>query len=96
MEVTQQAASKVVAEMEAMGILEVAPTKDRRAKRIRLSRRAWRAVRLGRLARQRIEKQLIKATGEESYETAKSILVECLQTLGGVERIQSRRVRPPG
>jgi len=95
MEVTQQAASKVVAELSSLGILEILPAADRRAKIVRLSERGAKAVQLGRQARKRIERRLIQALGSESYELAKSILSLGLETLGGIERIRSRRVQPP-
>lgn len=95
MEVTQQAASKAVAELIRLRILEEAPAKDRRVKRIRLSRRGWRVVELGRRARGEIEKRLIRATGKREHARAKATLLSCLQVLGGVERIRSRRVRQP-
>ena len=95
MEVTQQAASKTVAELIGLGILEVAPAKDRRAKRIRLSQRGWDCVRLGRRARAQIDRRLVSAAGKKNYEIARSILVTYLRALGGMERIRSRRVRAP-
>jgi DNA-binding MarR family transcriptional regulator len=95
MDVTQQAASKVVAELIGLGILEAAPAKDRRAKRIRLSQRGWNCVRLGRRARALIDRRLVNAAGAKNYEIAKSILVTYLQALGGMDRIRSRRVRAP-
>lgn len=94
MEVTQQAASKVVAELIKLGALEVAVARDRRTKRIRLSRRGWRAVKLARKVRAQIEKRLMKAVGLTRYDEAKRILLRALDELGGVERIQSRRIRP--
>jgi DNA-binding MarR family transcriptional regulator len=95
MDVTQQAASKIVAELIHLGIVEAIPAKDRRAKRVRLSRRGWRCVHLGRRARTRIDNLLIRATGKKSYEKAKSTLLTCLRALGGIERIRSRRIRAP-
>jgi DNA-binding MarR family transcriptional regulator len=95
MNVTQQAASKAVAELIGLKILEAAPAKDRRAKSIRLSERGWQSVRLGRRARAKIDELLVTATGEKDYQRAKSILLTCLRALGGVERIRSRRVRRP-
>ena len=95
MEVTQQAASKTVAELIGLGILEAAPAKDRRAKRIRLSQRGWDCVRLGRRARAQIDRRLVSAAGKKNYEIARSILVTYLRALGGMERIRSRRVRAP-
>ncbi|HUI77756.1 MAG TPA: MarR family transcriptional regulator [Bryobacteraceae bacterium] len=94
MEVTQQAASKVVGEMLKLGILESVDTEDRRARQIRLSRRGWQSVRLVRKARRQIETRLIAKTGSD-YTKAKGILLECLAELGGLERIESRRIREP-
>jgi DNA-binding MarR family transcriptional regulator len=95
MEVTQQAASKIVAELIHLGILEAVPAKDRRAKRIRLSHRGWSCVKLGRRVREQITSRLIAAVGREACEQAKSTLVTCLRALGGIERIRSRRIRAP-
>ena len=95
MEVTQQAASKVVRELIGLGILESMPARDRRATRIRLSERGWRSVRIARRARSRLKKRLMNAIGEGDYEHARSTLLVCLQTLGGISRVRSRRVRPP-
>ncbi len=95
MEVTQQAASKAVAELAELGILDLIPGVDRRAKRVRLSRRGWRVVRLGRKIRRQIESRLIRAAGKEQYDTGKSILSACLEGLGGMDRIRSRRILPP-
>jgi len=95
MEVTQQAASKAVAELAELGIVDFAPSADRRAKKVRLSLRGWNAVRLGRQARRQIESQLIRVLGAEPYETAKSVLSTGLEALGGLERARSRRILPP-
>jgi DNA-binding MarR family transcriptional regulator len=95
MDITQQAVSKIVAELIDIGILEALPAKDKRAKRIRLSPKGWRCVRLGRRARTRIDKLLVRAAGRNGYENAKSTLLTCLRALGGVERIRSRRIRAP-
>src|SRR5215468_1976830 len=58
MSVSQQAASKAIAELLRRGIVESRPAADRRARRIRLSKRGWDAVRLSRSARQAIEARL--------------------------------------
>jgi DNA-binding MarR family transcriptional regulator len=94
MEVTQQAASKVVAELISLGAIEATTAHDRRTKRIRLSRRGWRAVKLARKVRAKIEKRLVKAVGVTRYDEARRILLRGLDELGGMERIQSRRIRP--
>jgi len=95
MEVTQQAASKVVAELAERGVIDIVPGFDRRAKRVRLSLRGWTVVRRGRQIRREIESRLIRAAGAEQYEIAKSILSACLEALGGMERVRSRRILPP-
>ena len=94
MEVTQQAASKAVAELLRLELIEVIETAgDRRAKQIRLSTKGWRSVKQSRKIRAGIEKQLLKATEAARYDEAKRTLVDCLQELGGVERIKTRRIR---
>jgi len=95
MEVTQQAASKAVAELLRLGAVEAVGGKDRRFKRIRLSNEGWRCVRTARKVRRQIERRLLKAVGSRKHGEAKGILLECLGELGGLERIRSRRIRPP-
>ena len=95
MEISQQAASKAVAEILAIGLLEEAPSPDRRSKRIRLSDEGWRFVKTMRRTRKKVEKKLLAKVGKESYDAAKATLLLCLQELGQVERIRSRRVRAP-
>lgn len=94
MEVTQQAASKIVGEMVELGILESVVAEDRRARHIRLSERGWQSVRLARKARRKVEARLIAKTGA-AYIAAKETLLECLTELGGLQRIRSRRIREP-
>ena len=55
MEITQQAASKIVAELTRLGIFETASAGEERNKCIRLSERGWQGVRLRRRTRARIE-----------------------------------------
>ena len=93
--VTQQAASKTIAEMIRLGILEAKPALDRRAKLIRISNRGWESIRFSRRARARIDRRLATRVGATKYRAMKSYLVECLTELGGAEIIRSRRVREP-
>jgi DNA-binding MarR family transcriptional regulator len=95
MEVTQQAASKSVAELIRLGVLEAEPGDDRRERRVRLSKRGWGAVKTARRHRRQIERRLLRALGAPRYERAKSILIEALEALGGAGRIRTRRVRQP-
>lgn len=95
MEVTQQAASKTVAELAELGVVELAPAADRRSRRARLSLRGWSMVRLGRQVRKHIENRLIHVAGAEQYESTKAAVTAYLEALGGMERVRSRRVRLP-
>ena len=95
MGVTQQAASKVVAELAGIGIVELSSAEDRRAKKVRLTARGWESVHAGRRLRQQIAKRLSAAVGEKEYESARATLLACLEVLGGLPSIRSRRVRPP-
>ncbi|PYV79046.1 MAG: MarR family transcriptional regulator [Acidobacteria bacterium] len=116
MDVTQQAASKMIAELVQLGILElvpardrrakwvrlsnrgwrcVVPARDRRAKWVRLSNRGWRCVELGRRSRAKIESRIMRAAGKSKYEMAKLTVLSCLESLGEIERIRSRRIRAP-
>ena len=95
MGVSQQMASKTVAELVHLEILEKCPGEDRRAKRIRLSERGWKGVRAARQTRTEIHARLRKTIGERDYERARKALVACLGELGGTERIRGRRIPQP-
>ncbi|HEY6490434.1 MAG: MarR family transcriptional regulator [Terracidiphilus sp.] len=95
MGVTQQAASKTVAEMVRLGILESKTAADKRAKVIRISERGWESIYVSRRARAVIDRKLARIVGDEPYGRMKLELIECLTQLGGTERIRSRRVREP-
>jgi DNA-binding MarR family transcriptional regulator len=95
MKVTQQAASKMAAELIHLGLAEALSNKDRRAKRIRLAQRGRKCVQLGRRFRARLEMQLIRSAGKKNYEAAKATVLNCLEVLGGIEKICSRRIRAP-
>jgi DNA-binding MarR family transcriptional regulator len=95
MNVSQQAASKSIAELVKGGVVESRPAKDRRARRVRLSKRGWDAVRSSRRARQTIEARLQHAVGEKAYDDARATLIACLDALGGLSRVRTRRIRSP-
>ena len=95
MKVSQQAASKQVAELAELGALDVAAAADRRQKTVRLSPRGRSLVELSRKHRRQIEKRLIRAAGEKAYRATCAILSQYLESLGGWERVRSRRVLPP-
>lgn len=93
MGVTQQAASKAVAELARLGVVEVGPAEDRRQKAVRLSARGWEAVRAARRARAAVERRLQRALGTAAYDRARLTLVDALDALGGIAGIRGRRVR---
>lgn len=97
MGVTQQAASKSIADLVRLGAVAVtqAPT-DRRAKLISLSASGWDAVRQTRRTRARLENKLRNRLGPDRYADARQTLRDCLNLLGGISRINSRRIRQPG
>src|SRR6185312_476504 len=95
MGVTQQAASKAVAELVRLGVVEIAEAPDKRAKNIRLTTRGWEGVQYSRRSRRRLEAKLERQLGMKRYLETRKALRECITTVGGAGRIQSRRVRQP-
>lgn len=98
MGVSQQAASKAVAELVRLGVVCIAPPPDgadRRAKLLQLTDIGWRGVTEARRARERLERQLEKKLGSVRYASIRAALRECLELMGGVKRIRNRQLRPP-
>jgi len=95
MQVTQQAVSKAVAELAHLGVLEVLPGADKRSKIVRLSARGWHIVKESRRIRRQIDRRLIHTAGAAPYGRARRILVQCLEALGGMDPVRSRRIPPP-
>ena len=95
MGVTQQAASKSVAELVALKIVKTAPAPDRRARTVCLTERGWNCIREARRLRKQVDRRLEKLLGTQNYSHAKSALMAGIEELGGVERIRTRRVREP-
>ena len=95
MAVSQQAASKAVAELVNLGILEQTRGADRRSKVIRMSARGWEAVRRSRRVRAAIYRKLEEALGPAACERTKRHLIAALDLIGGAESILARRVKQP-
>lgn len=96
MEVTQQAASKVVAELEALGYLErVADGADARVRRIRLTKRGRGAVAASRKARAALMRKLEARHGKGAIDASRATLAAVLGDLGGAAAVRTRRVRMP-
>lgn len=95
LEVTQQAASKTVAELEKLGYVEEAGSEDARVRRVRLSSRGQAAVDKGRALRAGLEERWKRAHGSRALEEARGLLADLLESLGGAEAVRTRRVRQP-
>jgi DNA-binding MarR family transcriptional regulator len=95
LEVTQQAASKTVAELEKLGYVEEAGSEDARVRRVRLSARGQAAVDTSRAARAGLEERFRRSHGSRALEEARKLLADVLESLGGSEAVRSRRVRLP-
>ena len=94
--VTQQAASKVVAELSSLSYLtQTADPADRRVRRIALSPLGEKSVAAARAARRTLESKLTRKLGPATMRTARRALVALLDAAGGLESVQRRRARPP-
>lgn len=96
MGVTQQAASKVVAELQALGYLaRTVDPGDARVRRVGLSARGGAAVATTRAVRADIERELAAALGADRVEAARRAALDALEWAGGADAVRTRRVRPP-
>jgi DNA-binding MarR family transcriptional regulator len=95
-EVTQQAASKAVADLERRGYVTGArDPADRRARLIALTARGERAIARARRHRADLERELADRFGARRTTAARRLLLEIVAELGGEPAIRGRRVRPP-
>lgn len=96
LDMTQQGASKAVAELERLGYVErAADPRDARIRRIRLTGRGRAAVAAARRARRSVEERLERRCGAERLAASRAVLVELLDELGGTAAARRREVRPP-
>lgn len=96
MGVTQQAASKAVADLERRGLVrrEPAPA-DARTKLLHLTEHAFGAVEATRVLRREVQEELEAAYGTERVDDARELLASIIGRFGGEDAIRGRRVRPP-
>lgn len=93
---TQQGASKAVAELERLGYCERTPdAADARVRRVRLTARGRDAVTAARGARTALEKRLAGRFGERRLADHRELLSRLLDELGGTAAVERRSVRPP-
>jgi DNA-binding MarR family transcriptional regulator len=94
--VSQQAASKSVADLERRGyVRRAADPADGRARHAALTERGEAAIAAGRRHRAAVEAELATRLGAERVEAARLTLVDVLEALGGGAAVRGRRVRPP-
>lgn len=96
LDMTQQGASKIVAELAALGYVKrITDSEDARIRRVALSRRGQAAVSASREARAEAEAALSATCGAGRLRTARTVLLAALENAGGVESVRHRRVRAP-
>ncbi|WP_370961786.1 MarR family winged helix-turn-helix transcriptional regulator [Amycolatopsis sp. cg9] len=96
MGVTQQAASKAVADLERRGLLRREPSPDdARTKLLHLTGHALAAVEATRVLRQELQEELVAEYGAGRVEDARDLLASVIGRFGGDAAIRGRRVRPP-
>ncbi len=96
MGVSQQAASKAVADLERRGLLRREPDPaDARTKLLHLTEHAVAAVEATRVLRQELQEELVAEYGAGRVEAARALLASVIGRFGGDDAIRGRRVRPP-
>ena len=96
MGVTQQAASKAVADLERRGLLRREPDPaDARTKLLHLTSHARDAVEATRVLRQELQDELSAQFGPGRVEAARTLLAAVIARYGDTDAIRARRVRPP-
>jgi DNA-binding MarR family transcriptional regulator len=96
LEVTQQAVSKSVADLERRGYVARTPDPDdARARRVALTERGEAAIEGGRRHRAAIDAELAERLGPRRVDGARRLLIDVVRDLGADTAVRSRRVRPP-
>lgn len=96
MGVTQQAASKTVADLERRGLLSREPDpEDARTKLLHLTEHARDAVEATRTLRKELQDELEAEFGVHRVEDARALLAAIIGRFGDGDAIRARRVRPP-
>jgi len=94
--VTQQAASKSVADLERRGYVErTADPDDARARLVALTARGDAAIDGARRHRAALTSELAERLGPRRAESARRLLLDVVDVLGAEPALRRRRVRPP-
>ncbi len=93
--VTQQAASKQVADLAGRGLVDREPDpEDRRATRVSLSRRGQSAVDAARRTRQAMNDEVDELLGPRTAAALRRHLLELAASTGAIDHMAARRLRP--
>ncbi len=90
--VSQQAASKSVAELRELGYLEEAVASDARVRLVTLSQRGLAAIAATRAFRKKLDRNMHRRYGAE-LGRLRSVLAAVLTDLGGAEAVRTRTLR---
>lgn len=94
--VSQQAVSKALGELVALGHVEGVPDpSDRRRRPVRLTARGQQAVSTARAARQGVDRRIREALGDQAFDDTLVALTTALDVLGMGDRVRRRAARPP-
>jgi DNA-binding MarR family transcriptional regulator len=94
--VTQQAASKSVADLEKRGYLSREPDPaDARARQVVLSARGEAVIAAARRHRAALDSELRQALGDDRVEATRLLLVDVINLLGAAPALRARTARPP-
>ena len=95
MGISQQAASKRVAEMVEMDYVEIDPASRGRTRLVAIAPRGWEVIQQARAIRAKLHAELHTRLGPQDVALASSILRNALDSLGGLEPVLQRRAREP-
>jgi DNA-binding MarR family transcriptional regulator len=94
--VSQQAASKSVADLERRGYVRRAPDPDdARARRVALTPRGDAAIEAARRHRATLQAELTERLGPRRVEGARRLLLDAIHAVGADTAVRARRVRAP-
>ncbi|MFC4692335.1 MarR family winged helix-turn-helix transcriptional regulator [Geodermatophilus arenarius] len=94
--VSQQAVSKALGELAALGYVGPAgDADDRRRRPVALTQAGRRVVRVARETRADVDARVRAAVGDERFEACRDVLLDALDVLGLGEQVRRRAVRPP-
>jgi len=94
MGVSQQAASKSVKELLALGYVEHLPSpSDARWRLVQLSEAGWDLIGATRTLRGEVAADMLDGLDEKHIASARKVLLHCLERLGGMEAVRTRRVQ---